>query len=62
MHAVALAVSANHNQRTCPGIALRGDLTYKMQADVEQLIGVGKHRRKSGCQFKPHGNAVPLEL
>ena len=61
-HEVALAVRANEQGGVRFAIELGADLSRKVQADVENLVGVGEHGRKRGSEFEADRTGFRLQL
>ena len=54
-HEAALAVRANQQGGLFVAIEVGDDLSGKVHADVENLIGVGEHERKRRSEFEAEG-------
>src|SRR6202023_1013874 len=58
----ALAVRANEQGGWFVAIEMGDDLSGKVHADVENLIGVGEHERKRRSEFEADGTGFRLQL
>ena len=59
---VALAVRANKQGGVFVAIEMGDDLSGKVHADVENLIGVGEHERKRRSEFEADGTGFRFQL
>src|SRR5208337_5595372 len=53
-HEVAFAVRTNEQGGWCFPIQLGADLSRKVQANVQNLVGVGKHEWKGRSEIEAH--------
>ena len=58
----ALAVRANEQGGLFVAIEMGDDLSGKVHADVENLIGVGQHERKRRSEFEADGTGLRFRL